>query len=226
MSSHEDLLKEKMQTLSKLKNQNVIVTERMEQAYLNVPREEFVLKKHRDRAYIDTPLPILSNQTISAIHMVMIYVSPSCSDPQIGQKVLEVGAGSGYNAAMFAEMVAPEGADNPGHVYAIEIIPELAEFAESNIKRTGYSDRVTIIESDGGKGYPAEQPFDIISVAAASKRIPPPLLEQLSINGKLVIPRGRMFYQELLIIEKQPDGNFSERNLGGVAFVPLTGKYG
>ncbi|MFW9852375.1 MAG: protein-L-isoaspartate(D-aspartate) O-methyltransferase [Candidatus Thorarchaeota archaeon] len=226
MTSHEDLLKEKMQTLSKLKNQNVIVTKRMEQAYLNVPREEFVLKKLRDRAYIDTPLPILSNQTISAIHMVMIYVSPSCSDPQIGQKVLEVGAGSGYNAAIFAEMVAPEGADNPGHVYAIEIIPELAEFAKSNIKRTGYSDRVTIIESDGGKGYPAEQPFDIISVAAASKRIPPPLLEQLGINGKLVIPRGRMFYQELLIIEKEPDGSFSERNLGGVAFVPLTGKYG
>lgn len=226
MSSHDDLMKEKMQTLSKLRNQKVIVTERMEKAYLNVPREEFVLEKHRDRAYIDTPLPILSNQTISAIHMVMIYVSPSCSDPQIGQKVLEVGAGSGYNAAMFAEMVAPEGVDNPGHVYAIEIIPELVKFAKSNIEKTGYSDRVTIIESDGGKGYPAEQPFDIISVAAASKKIPPPLLEQLNINGKLIIPHGRMFYQELLIIEKQPDGNFSERNLGGVAFVPLTGKYG
>jgi len=226
MSSHDDLMKEKMQTLSKLRNQNVIVTERMEQAYLNVPREEFVLEKLRDRAYIDTPLPILCNQTISAIHMVMIYVSPSCSDPQIGQKVLEVGAGSGYNAAIFAEMVAPEGVDNPGHVYAIEIIPELVEFASNNIKRTGYSDRVTIIESDGGKGYPPEQPFDIISVAAASKKIPPPLLEQLNVNGKLIIPCGRMFYQELLIIEKQSDGSFSERNLGGVAFVPLTGKYG
>ncbi len=226
MSSHDDLLKEKMQTLSKLRNQKVIVTERMEQAYLKVPREEFVLEKHKDRAYIDTPLPILSNQTISAIHMVMIYVSPSCADPQIGQKVLEVGAGSGYNAAMFAEMVAPEGVDNPGHVYAIEIIPELVEFAKSNIERTGYSDRVTIIASDGGSGYLAEQPFDIISVAAASKKVPPPLLEQLTINGKLIIPCGRMFYQELLIIEKQPDGSFSERNLGGVAFVPLTGKYG
>jgi protein-L-isoaspartate(D-aspartate) O-methyltransferase len=226
MSSHDDLIKEKMRTLSKLKNQKVIVTERMEQAYLKVPREEFVLEKHKGRAYIDTPLPILSNQTISAIHMVMIYVSPSCSDPQIGQKVLEIGAGSGYNAAMFAEMVAPEGVDNPGHVYAIEIIPELVEFAKSNIERTGYSDRVTIIESDGGNGYPAEQPFDVISVAAASKKIPPPLLEQLSINGKLIIPCGRMFYQELIIIEKQPDGSFSERNLGGVAFVPLTGKYG
>ncbi len=226
MSRDEELLKTKIDVLSRLRTHRINVTDRMKQAFLNVPREEFVLDKYRERAYIDTPLPILSSQTISAIHMVMIYISSSCSDPQIGHKILEVGAGSGYNAAMFAEMVAPEGVDNPGHVYAVEIIPELVEFAKNNIERTDYADRVTIIQGDGGIGYPLEGPYDIISVAAASKRIPPPLLEQLKIKGKLIIPVGRTFYQELVIIEKKSEDDFSERSMGGVAFVPLTGKYG
>lgn len=226
MSSEEKIQKAKMEILARLRTHRITITERMKNAFLNVPREEFVLEKYKERAYIDTPLPILAGQTISAIHMVMIYISSSCSDPQIGQKILEVGAGSGYNAAMFAEMVAPEGIDNPGHVYAVEIIPELVEFARDNIERTGYSDRVTIIQGDGGIGYPSECPYDIISVAAASKRIPPPLLEQLKVNGKLIIPVGRMFYQELVIIEKKSETDFNERSMGGVAFVPLTGKYG
>jgi len=226
MTPDVEMLKEKLDVLSRLRSHRVVVTDRMKQAFLNVPREEFVLPKHRDRAYVDTPLPILSGQTISAIHMVLIYISPSCSDPKVGQKVLEVGAGSGYNAALFAEMVAPKEADNPGHVYAVEIIPDLVDFARDNIERTGYSDRVTIIKADGGIGYPSEEPYDVISVAAASKRIPPPLLKQLKVEGKLIIPLGRLFYQELLLIEKQADGTFTEKNLGGVAFVPLTGKYG
>ncbi len=226
MPSDEKMLKAKMEVLSRLRTHRITITDRMRNAFLNVPREEFVLEKYKERAYIDTPLPILAGQTISAIHMVMIYISSSCSDPQIGQKILEVGAGSGYNAAMFAEMVAPEGVDNPGHVYAVEIIPELVEFARDNIERTGYSERVNIIQGDGGIGYPSESPYDIISVAAASKRIPPPLLEQLKVDGKLIIPVGRMFYQELVIIEKKSENDFNERSMGGVAFVPLTGKYG
>ncbi|MHA1199941.1 MAG: protein-L-isoaspartate(D-aspartate) O-methyltransferase [Candidatus Heimdallarchaeaceae archaeon] len=226
MDSQNKILEEKKRVLSKLGSHRISLTERMADAFLKVPREEFVLGNYRDRAYVDTPLPILANQTISAIHMVMIYISPSCTDPQIGDKILEIGAGSGYNAAMFAEMVAPEGADTPGHVYAIEIIPELVEFAKNNIERTGYGDRVTILQSDGGLGFQQEAPFDIISVAAASKTIPPPLLEQLTAGGKLVIPVGKRFYQELVLVTREPDNKFSERNMGGVAFVPLTGKYG
>ncbi len=227
MPSEEEILKEKTNVLARLRNHRIIVTDRMKQAFLNVPREEFVLKQYQDSAYIDRPLPILANQTISAIHMVMIYVAPSCTDPQIGEKILEIGAGSGYNAAMYAEMVAPEDAENPGHVYAVEIIPELVEFAIDNIERTGYSDRVTIIKGDGGLGYLSEAPFDIISVAAASKKVPPPLLEQLDVSGRLAIPvGGRFSYQELLVIQKDEKDKFTERNLGGVAFVPLTGKYG
>lgn len=226
MGSNNKMLEEKKKVLSALRYHRISLNERMADAFLNVPREDFVLSNYRDRAYIDTPLPILAGQTISAIHMVMIYISPSCTNPKIGDKVLEIGAGSGYNAALFAEMVAPKNTDNPGHVYAIEIVPELAEFAKNNIEKTGYENRVTILESDGGLGYPEEAPFDIISVAAASKTIPPPLLEQLSIGGRLVIPVGRRFYQELVLITREPDGTFTERNMGGVAFVPLTGKYG
>ncbi len=226
MTIDKDILEEKKKVLSKLRFHSIDLTDRMVEAFLNVPREEFVLEKHRDRAYIDTPLPILSGQTISAIHMVMIYISPKCTDPKIGDKVLEVGAGSGYNAAMFAEMVAPKDTSTPGHVYASEIIPELAEFAKTNIDKTGYSDCVTILQSDGGLGYPEEAPYDIISVAAASKRVPPPLLKQLKIGGILVLPLGKMFYQELVIIKRESEEEYSEKKMGGVAFVPLTGKYG
>ncbi len=226
MSPQNKFLEEKRGVLTRLGAHRIIITERMADAFLKVPRESFVLENYLDRAYVDTPLPILAGQTISAIHMVMIYISPSCTDPQIGDKVLEVGAGSGYNAAMFAEMVAPEGADNLGHVYAIEIIPELAEFAKNNIKKTGYDDRVTILTSDGGLGYPEEAPFDIISVAAASKTVPPPLLEQLAVGGKLAIPVGKRFYQELMLITRKPENQYSEKNMGGVAFVPLTGHFG
>ena len=137
MNSSDNIIhEEKRKVLARLGAHRISLTERMTNAFLNVPREEFVMKNYRDRAYMDTPLPILAGQTISAIHMVMIYISPDCADPQIGDKVLEIGAGSGYNAAMFAEMVAPKGTNNPGHVYAIEIIPELAEFAKDNIERT------------------------------------------------------------------------------------------
>ena len=226
MGTHDKILEEKKRVLTKLQHHRVNLTERMADAFLKVPREDFVLGNYVERAYFDTPLPILAGQTISAIHMVMIYISPSCTNPQIGDKILEIGAGSGYNAAMFAEMVAPEGFENPGHVYALEIIPELVEFAKNNIEKTGYSDRVTILQSDGGLGYLKESPYDIISVAAASKTIPPPLLEQLKEDGKLVIPVGKRFYQELFLITKVSENEYSEKNMGGVAFVPLTGKYG
>ncbi len=226
MTVDENIIEEKKKVLSKLRFHDISFTNMMIDAFMNVNREEFVLEKHRNRAYVDTPLPILSGQTISAIHMVMIYISPKCTDPKVGDKTLEVGAGSGYNAAMFAEMVAPKNSPNPGHVYASEIIPELAEFAKKNIETTGYSNLVTIIQSDGGLGYLEEAPYDIISVAAASKRVPPPLLEQLKVGGILVLPLGRTFYQELVIIKRESEDKYSEKKMGGVAFVPLTGKYG
>jgi len=144
-----------------------------------------------------------------------------------GHKVLEVGAGSGYHAALCAEMIAPADSPTPGHVYTIEIVKGLIEFARSNLERTGYSDRVTLIHGDGGLGLPEYAPFDRILVAAAAPTVPEPLVDQLAPGGVMLIPiGGRGLFQELLMIEKDEDGNISHRNWGGVAFVPLTGKYG
>lgn len=147
---------------------------------------------------------------------------------EVGNKVLEIGAGCGWHAATVAEIVAPS--DMPkekwGHVYTVEIVSQLADLARTNIKNAGYNDRVTIICGDGSLGYTEMAPYDRILVTAAAPDIPKPLIEQLKSGGVLVIPVGGVYlYQTLLRIRKQ-DGRIIEENLGGVAFVPLTGKYG
>jgi protein-L-isoaspartate(D-aspartate) O-methyltransferase len=124
-------------------------------------------------------------------------------------------------------VVAPEGSSNPGHVYTVEIVRELIGFAQANIARTGYGDRVTLITGDGGNGLPEKAPFDRILVTAAAPSVPPPLSEQLSCGGIMLIPVGSSgFFQELIVIEKDQDSRLKRRNWGGVAFVPLTGEYG
>ncbi len=147
---------------------------------------------------------------------------------KVGHKVLEVGAGSGWHASTIAEIVAPS--DMPkekwGHVYTVEIMPRLAEFARMNIEGAGYSDRVTIICGDGSEGYPDEAPYHRILVTAAAPSVPKPLKEQLKPSGVMVIPVGSVgFYQTLIRIRKKDDEIFEE-DLGGVAFVPLVGRYG
>ncbi|MEM4643617.1 MAG: protein-L-isoaspartate O-methyltransferase [Candidatus Bathyarchaeia archaeon] len=146
-----------------------------------------------------------------------------------GNKVLEVGSGSGWHAATIAEIVAPS--DSPrsewGHVYTIEIIRELADFARKNIIKNGYGDRVTVICGDGSMGYPEKAPYDRILVTAAAPDIPKPLIDQLKPWGIMVIPVGGVhLFQRLIRVIKKPDGNIEKENLGGVAFVPLTGRYG
>ena len=148
---------------------------------------------------------------------------------EVGHKVLEVGAGSGWHASTVAEIVAPSDVpkDRWGHVYTIEIVPRLAEFAKENIAKAGYSDRVTVICGDGSLGYPEKAPYDRILVTAAAPRIPEPLKEQLKPGGVMVIPVGDVgFYQTLIRLRKKEDGGVVEENLGGVAFVPLVGKHG
>jgi len=145
-----------------------------------------------------------------------------------GLKVLEIGSGCGWHASTIAEIVAPSDAHKEewGHVYTVEILPELAEFARRNIKRAGYDERVTVICGDGSKGYPPQAPYDRISVTAAAPYVPPPLKEQLKPGGIMVIPVGTVgFYQTLLRLTKVDD-KCLEEDLGGVAFVPLVGKHG
>jgi len=147
---------------------------------------------------------------------------------EAGHKVFEVGAGCGWHATTVAEIVAPS--DMPkekwGHVYTVEIVSQLADLARKNIEKAGYSDRVTIICGDGSLGYVEMAPYDRILVTAAAPDVPKPLIEQLKNGGVLVIPVGGVYlYQTLLRIRKR-DSQVIEENLGGVAFVPLTGRYG
>jgi protein-L-isoaspartate(D-aspartate) O-methyltransferase len=183
-----------------------------------VPRELFVLPENISNAYQDTPLSIGKGQTISAPHMVGIMVE--ALDLKPGQKVLEVGAGSGYHAAVVAEIVKPQ-----GKVYSVEIISYLIDFAKKNIKNAGLDDVVEIILGDGSVGLKEHSPFDRIFVACASPDIPPPLLNQLKNDGKLLIPAGEGFYSELIECHKT-NNDIMKKNLGGCAFVPMKGKYG
>jgi protein-L-isoaspartate(D-aspartate) O-methyltransferase len=193
-------------------------------AMKTVPREEFLPESLRKHAYVDTPLSIGYSQTISALHMVAMMAD--ALNLERGQKILEVGCGSGYHAAVIAEVVAPKSKGQQGHVYSIEIVPELVHFARENLRRAGYEERVTAILGDGSLGYFDQAPYDRIFVAAASPSIPSPLIEQLKEEGVLVIPVGNLyFFQELLRVRKEGEKIVRER-LGGVAFVPLRGKHG
>ena len=139
-----------------------------------------------------------------------------------GMKVLEVGAGSGYHAATIAEVLG-----DTGRVFAIEYLDKLVAVARNNLIRAGYADRVTLVQGDGSLGYAERAPYDRILVTAAAPETPPPLLEQLKSDGILVVPvGGRMFPQELVQVRKKPDGALEQNSMGGVAFVPLVGKYG
>ncbi|MEM3428181.1 MAG: hypothetical protein QW212_07905 [Nitrososphaerales archaeon] len=148
---------------------------------------------------------------------------------EVGHKVLEVGAGSGWHAATIAEIIAPSDAPRSGwgHVYTVEIIEGLAEFARRNVMKAGYGDRVTIICADGSTGYPEKAPYDRIVVTAAAPDIPNPLIEQLKPGGIMLIPVGSAhLFQSLIKVVKELDGKIKKENLCGVAFVPLTGRYG
>ncbi len=158
----------------------------------------------------------------------MVCIMDEALELEVGHRVLEIGAGSGWHASTIAEIVAPTGAKKEewGDVYTVERVPELAEFARENIERAGYGDRVAVICGDGSSGYLENAPYDRILVTAAAPEIPRPLIEQLRNGGILVVPVGGLrLYQTLMRVRKK-NGKVSEENLGGVAFVPLIGKHG
>ena len=213
-----DLEFERNRLVDSLKERGYVTSIAVEEAMRRVPREEFLPADLRDEAYIDTPLPIGEGQTISAPHMVAIMIENLNLRP--GLKVLEVGTGSGYHAAVCAEVIGPE-----GHVYTIERITELASVAEGNLKRTGYSKLVTVILGDGSKGLPEHAPYDRIFVAAGAPDVPQPLTAQLTPDGMLLVPVGGRWYQDLIRVTKK-GSKLHRENLGGCVFVPLVGEYG
>ena len=180
-----------------------------------VPRELFVPPQLRDRAYEDLPLPIGQGQTISAPHMVAIMCD--LLDVRPGMRILEVGGGSGYHAAVLAVLAGPE-----GQVYSVERMPDLVAAARKNLKAAAI-ENVIVVEGDGSLGLPEHAPFDRISVAASAPRIPEPLKEQLGVGGKLILPVGGAS-QELVLVTRK-NGFLVEEKMG-VIFVPLIGKEG
>ena len=152
----------------------------------------------------------------------MVAIMNEALELRVGNKVLEVGAGSGYHAATIAEQVGSQ-----GRVYTIEQVSELVKAARSNLGKAGYSERVILVQGDGSLGYPDRAPYDRIVVTAAAPKIPQPLVRQLVPGGVLMIPvGGRLFPQELLKVRKDDKGRIERTSLGGVAFVPLIGKEG
>ncbi|GFO96625.1 protein-L-isoaspartate O-methyltransferase [groundwater metagenome] len=190
------------------------ISGRVLDAMRRVPRHLFVPEREQRNAYADYPLSIGWGQTISAPHMVAIMCD--LLDIQDGMRVLEIGAGSGYHAAVMAQLAGS------GHVYTVESIEGLAFFARENLKKAGISN-VTVIVEDGSLGLPGFAPYDCISVACAAPEIPEALTEQLKPGGKLVIPVGR-YIQELYLVTKI--NGLKKEAKGGVVFVPLVGKKG
>ncbi len=197
----------------------VLRSERVVRAMSKVPRELFLPPELRKYAYLDTPLPIGFGQTISAPHMVALMTE--LLEVQVGNKVLEVGTGSGYQAAILAELVGDE-----GHVYTVEIVKELVEFSRENLMRAGYLGRVTVIHGDGSLGYEAASPYDRIIVTAAAPDIPNPLVSQLRPGGRMVIPVGDAYLQHLTVVRKDVDSSVEVEVGTPCVFVPLVGRYG
>ncbi len=207
--------------------QGTLRTTKIIQAMQKVPRGKFLSSDSQAYSANDTPLPLGQGQTVSAPHMVAIM--NEALQLQIGQKILEVGAGSGWHAAVLAEIIAPKDAPRSewGHVYTVEINQVLADVARKNIMNTGYSDRVSIVVGDGSKGYQEKAPYDRVIVACAAPEVPKPLIEQLKPGGIVIIPVGSAsLFQTLYKVTKEPDGKLRQEPLGSVTFVPLTGEFG
>ena len=185
-------------------------------AFRAVPREEFVGEKYEHLAYGDHPLPIEAGQAISQPYIVALTIQAAEIKP--GNKVLEVGAGSGYAAAVISRIA--------GKVIGMERHHDLVDVARDRLKRLGY-DNVEIVEGDGTRGCPDEAPFDAIVAAASGSHVPKAFLEQLADGGRIVMPVGEPgWVQELIKVTKQDDGTLMQQKLGGVRFVPLIGEEG
>ena len=210
----EDEYREERERMVALLRRRGISTEVLE-AMNRVKRHLFVPPELRDQAYGDYPLPIGGGQTISAPHMVAMM----CDYLKLerGDKVLEIGAGSGYHAAVIAELIGAE-----GRVYTVERLALLVDFAMRNLREAGYKN-VVVVSGDGTLGLPEYAPFNKICVTCAAPAVPPPLLEQLETGGRMVIPIGR-YIQELYLVEKK--NGIEKQSKCEVVFVPLIGRFG
>jgi len=208
---------QRQEMIKTLRIDGYIKTDKVADAMNTIPRHRFLPKDQKIYAYEDRPLPVGKNQTISAPHMVAIMTE--ALELKGDEKVLEIGAGTGYHSAVVAHIV------KEGYIYTVEKIEELTQKARENIKKTGYIN-TEVITGDGTQGYQKKAPYDRISVTASAPDIPTPLIEQLKPGGQMLIPIGTRYHQNLIKIIKTHNGEITKKNLGGCIFVPLIGKHG
>ena len=199
-----------------LKNSRFLNDKKVEDAFRNIPRHEFVPSSELDYAYYNEPLPIKKNQTIS--QPAVVSRMTEWLDVRQGQKVLEIGTGSGWQTAILSYLVGQ------GTVYSVEIKPELVKFAQENLEKLGINN-VNMILSDGSIGYSKASPYDRIMITAACTEIPLPLLDQLADGGLLIAPVGDSS-QSLVLLQKTRKGIIEIKNESHYVFVPLLGKFG
>jgi len=214
----EEFRKERKKKVKWLIRQGYLRSERIKDAISKVPREEFIPLMYKDYAYSEIPLPLLGEQaTISCPHSYPLFYEPLGLDE--GHKFLEIGLGSGYGTALAREIVG-----HKGLVVSIEIDPLTYEFARKNLENESYKD-IILVKGDGGLGYPERSPYDSICITAACREIPPPLIDQLRIGGRLIAPVIEIGSQNLVLLEKSEKG-LSRKVICEVLYVSLRGIYG
>ena len=207
----------RIKMVSYLEKISYIKSDSVKNAFLKVDRSNFIPEPLKDEAYRDTPLSIGWGQTISAPSMIALMLE--VSELKLGIKTLEIGTGSGYNAALIAEICGEE------NVVTIERIQEVYQFGMENLKGAGY--HVKVVLGDGTKGYEEEAPYDRIIATAAAPEIPQSWKDQLKEEGMIIAPVGKeRYYQELVVLKKKRDGTFDTNKYGGCIFVPLVGEDG
>jgi protein-L-isoaspartate(D-aspartate) O-methyltransferase len=216
--SRREFKQERITKVKWLVRYGYLRSERIKKALLKVPREDFIPRDYRDYAYLEVPLPLPGeNATISCPHSYPLFYEPLGVDK--GHKFLEVGLGSGYGAAIAREIVGPDGL-----VVAVEIDRLTFDFAKRNLANANYTD-IVLVREDGGLGYQELAPYDRISVTAACMEIPPPLMAQLNVGGRLIAPVLVNGIQELVLLEKRSRG-IERRVICEVLYVSLRGIYG
>lgn len=216
--SGEQLRREREAKVRWLEREGLLRSPRIRSALLAVRREDFIPPAYRDHAYEEVPLPLPGTlSTISCPHSYPLFYEPLGLDE--GQRFLEIGTGSGYGAAVAREVVGPRGL-----VVSVEIDPVTHEFARRNLASAGYRD-VVLVLGDGGLGHPPASPYDRIVVTAACDPVPPPLVEQLAADGRLVAPVQAGAQQWLVLLEKRA-GGLVRRELCEVLYMPLRGAHG
>lgn len=202
-----------------LRRRGYLESSEVTEAFRKVPREKFVSSRMKGEAYADRPLPIGQGQTISAPSMIAIMLE--VLEVERGQKVLEIGTGSGYNAALLDEIAGAE-----GKVHTIERIESIAETGRRNLEEAGY-DQVEVTVGDGTRGHRERAPWDRVLVTACAPEVPDPLVEQLKVGGKVAAPVGSHYMsQTLTVVERTGEDETEVKRHGGCAFVPLVGEYG